>query len=128
MISCVVGALLAHDLYAHVLGMASGCWPLGIHQNLSKLFDTLVQRTISGNTCDINLNWMKMCFFMCALTAAKRSILKACFDTSGNLRQTWKLYYLYILTLESSTAKLNRASFTMLTGWYSATAAIKELN
>lgn len=80
-----------------------------------------------GDNSNIVLNLQKRRLFMAGLTAAKKSILNGWFEPQCDRGSVWLSFYLSILILERSTAKLHGASTTTLNNWTKGIDFIKAL-
>uniref|UniRef100_A0A0E9WYF9 Uncharacterized protein n=1 Tax=Anguilla anguilla TaxID=7936 RepID=A0A0E9WYF9_ANGAN len=80
-----------------------------------------------GDNANIVLNLQKRRLFMAGLTAAK-SILNGWFEPQCDRGSVWLRFYLSILILERSTAKLHGASTMTLNNWTKGIDFIKALS
>lgn len=64
---------------------------------------------------------------MAGFTAAKKAILQQWITPDTNLKQFWIVSFHYIVCLECTTAKINKAKTTTVNTWMNIASALKEL-
>jgi len=64
---------------------------------------------------------------MAGSTAAKKAISQQWITPDTSLKQFWIISFHYIVCLECTTAKINKAKLTTVNTWMNIASALKEL-